>query len=51
MIRARYDAERTLTAFAYRLRDEVDLDQLSAEILATVSEAVEPTTLSLWLRA
>jgi len=49
--RARYDAERTLTAFAYRLRDEVDLDQLSAEILATVSEAVEPTTLSLWLRA
>ena len=48
--RTRYDAERTVAAFAGRLRDEVDLDALRVEILATVSAAVEPATVSLWLR-
>jgi hypothetical protein len=48
--RSRYDAERTVAAFAERLRDEVDLEQLRAEILATVSATVEPTSVSLWLR-
>ena len=48
--RARYDADRTVSAFASRLRDEVDLELLRAEILATVSQVVEPTTVSLWLR-
>jgi hypothetical protein len=48
--RSRYDAERTVAAFAGRLRDEVDLDALRAEILATVSAAVEPSSVSLWLR-
>jgi hypothetical protein len=48
--RTRYDAERTVAAFAGRLRDEVDLEALRAEILATVSEAVEPSAVSLWLR-
>jgi len=48
--RTRYDAERTVTAFASRLRDEVDLEQLRAEILATVSATVEPSSVSLWLR-
>jgi hypothetical protein len=48
--RARYDAERTLAAFAERLRDEVDPEQLRAEILATVAQTVEPTSVSLWLR-
>jgi hypothetical protein len=48
--RTRYDAERTVAAFADRLRDEVDLDQLRAEILATVAATVEPTSVSLWLR-
>jgi hypothetical protein len=32
------------------LRDEVDLDQLRAEILATVAATVEPSSVSLWLR-
>jgi hypothetical protein len=49
--RTRYDAERTVAAFASRLRDEVDLEHLQAEILATVSQAVEPSSVSLWLRA
>jgi len=48
--RSRYDAERTVAAFAERLRDEVDLDQLRAEILATVTATVEPSSVSLWLR-
>jgi hypothetical protein len=48
--RTRYDAERTVAAFAARLRDDVDLETLRAEILATVSAAVEPSAVSLWLR-
>ncbi len=48
--RSRYDAERTVAAFANRLRDEVDLEALRAEILATVTQVVEPTSVSLWLR-
>ena len=48
--RARYDAERTVSAFADRLRDEVDLEQLRLEILATVARTVEPSSVSLWLR-
>jgi hypothetical protein len=48
--RSRYDAERTIAAFAERLRDEVDVEALRAEILATVTRAVEPTSVALWLR-
>jgi hypothetical protein len=48
--RARYDAEQIIAAFAERMRDEVDLDQLAAEITPTVSRTVQPTSLSLWLR-
>jgi hypothetical protein len=48
--RSRYNAERTVAAFAGRLRDEVDLDELRAEILATVSASVDPSSVSLWLR-
>ena len=48
--RSRYDAEQTVAAFAERLRDEVDLEQLRAEILATVAATVEPSSVSLWLR-
>ena len=48
--RARADADRTVGAFAGRLRDEVDLAQLGAEITSTVAGAVQPVSVGLWLR-
>jgi hypothetical protein len=48
--RRRYDAARTVAGFAARLREQVDLDALAAELLAVVDQTVQPTTASLWLR-
>jgi hypothetical protein len=48
--RRRYDAGRTLEGFAARLRDQVDLDVLHAELLDVVDRTVQPTRASLWLR-
>jgi hypothetical protein len=49
--RRRYDAARTIQAFSTRLRDQVDLDTLTAELLMVVNQTVAPTAVSLWLRS
>jgi hypothetical protein len=48
--RRKYNAVRTIEQFSARLRDQVDLDTLSAELLAAVDKTMLPTRLSLWLR-
>ena len=48
--RRRYDAARTIAAFSDRLRQQVDLDTLTGELLAVVDQTVQPTHASLWLR-
>ena len=48
--RRRYDAAKTIEAFSTRLRDQLDLDTLSTELLAIVDQTTEPTLASLWLR-
>jgi hypothetical protein len=47
--RRKYDAVKTIDAFSARLREEVDLDTLSAELLTVVDQTMQPTTASLWL--
>jgi hypothetical protein len=49
--RRRYDAARTVERFSGRLRDQVDLDTLTAELLGVVDQTVQPASASLWLRS
>jgi hypothetical protein len=49
--RARYDAGQAVEAFAARLRNQVDLDQITEGLYDTVSSTVTPGRMAVWLRA
>jgi hypothetical protein len=48
--RRKYHAAKTIETFSARLRDQIDLDTLSSELLAVVDQTMEPTRVSFWLR-
>ena len=48
--RRRHDAALKITAFSDHLREQVDLDTLTAELLGVVDQTMQPTQVSLWLR-
>jgi hypothetical protein len=48
--RRRYDTAQTITGFSARLRQQIDLDTLTTELLAVVHQTMRPTQVSLWLR-
>jgi hypothetical protein len=48
--RGKYNAAKTIQVYSVRLRDQLDLDTLSTELLAVVDQTMEPTQVSLWLR-
>jgi hypothetical protein len=48
--RRRHDATRLIEGFGIRLRDQVDLDTLTDDLLAVVDQTMQPTQTSLWLR-
>ena len=49
--RRKYDGRKTLDAFNTRLKDEVDLDSLAANLVSVVKDTMQPSQVSVWLRA
>ncbi len=47
--RARYDAEHAVEAFAARLREQIDIDALGAELTDVVARTMQPVHVSLWV--
>jgi hypothetical protein len=47
--RARYDADKTVAAFAARLKDAVDLDSVRDDLAGVVDQALEPAHVSVWI--
>jgi hypothetical protein len=47
--RARYDADKTVAAFAARLNDAVALDSVQDDLTGVVHQALEPAHVSVWI--
>jgi hypothetical protein len=47
--RARYDAETTVTEFAARLKDAVELDAVQGDLTSAVQQTLEPAHVSAWI--
>jgi hypothetical protein len=48
--RQKYNAEQALASFAAKVREETDLEQLSAELLVLVEETMQPVNMTMWLK-
>jgi hypothetical protein len=48
--RKKYDAQQVLQKFAETVRDETDLDKLTAELVNVVQETMQPRSVSVWLK-
>ena len=48
--RSKYDAARTVDEFAARLRHQVDLDAVGADLRSVVHASVQPAYVTLWIR-
>jgi membrane protein implicated in regulation of membrane protease activity len=47
--RRRYNAEQTVDAFTARLREQIDIDALGAELVGVIDTTMQPAHASLWL--
>jgi hypothetical protein len=47
--RARYDADKTVAAFAARLKEAVELDSVRDDLAGVVRQVLEPVHVSVWI--
>jgi hypothetical protein len=48
--RGRYDAEQEVSQFAERLRDQVDLDEVTVEMMGVLTRTIQPASAAVWIR-
>jgi hypothetical protein len=48
--RQKYDAEQTLAAFSASLREQVELEQLSSQLIVVVEQAMQPLSVNIWMK-
>lgn len=48
--RSRYDAQKVIDEFSERLKDEIDVDQITADSTSVISRTVQPESVRVWIR-